>query len=192
MAGMSKAEFERRKKEYAAILARPAEEIRAGAVRQRDAFRKKLDELVSRGPRTRFYFEQLQGIDQQIKWGDELKDSDKEADRIQRRRFYARALFNGQDAALELDAEIKEFGVARIALTDMFSGLGEETFEPITTDAGKAKDAAVDAVNAALNKAGAVIGDIGATAQNTVYILAGGLALAAVAYAYSRGSGGRR
>ena len=76
---------------YKALVARPAEDSRAAAEKQRDAYAHKVDQLHFTGPLNRFWHEELIEIDTFIRHGDELKDSEKEVDRVERRKFYARA-----------------------------------------------------------------------------------------------------
>lgn len=189
--GLSKAQAAEERERFRALVARPAEDSRSAAQKQRDALGAKVDRLLSIGPITSGYREDLLDVDTFLRYGDELKESTDEKTREQRRRFYARAYVKALDSAMRLDAEYARTSPAVLAIQDAFAWLGSaaetvgDQAKPVLKKAGEAAKEGVKAV-------GRAVEEVGATASNTVYILAGGLALAAITYAYSQGSGRRR
>lgn len=184
---LTKAQAAEGRERYKALVARPAEDSRAAAEKQREAYAHKVDQLHFTGPLNRFWHEELIEIDTFIRHGDELKDSEKEVDRVERRKFYARAYLRALEDSLRLDQEFASTGPAVLAIQEAFAwlGAGLETVADEAAPTVKAvKDAAKEAGKAVLR----VAEKTGETAQNTVYILAGGVALAGIAYAVTASS----
>lgn len=191
MAGLSKEQAAEDRRRFAQLVERPAEDSRAAAVRQRDALAKKLDGVILVGPIGRGFRDDLFGVDKSIRYGDELRDDQGEKERIQRRRFYARAYLMALDSAVRLDKEYADTLPAVLAIQEAFAWLGSAA-----EGAGEVAGEAAKDAGKALVKVGEgvrdVVREVGSTAQNTVYLLAGGLGLAAVAYAYAQGRSRRR
>lgn len=179
---LTKAQAAEARERYKALVARPAEDSRAAADRQREAYAHKVDQLHFTGPLTKYWHEELIEIDTFLRHGDELKESDKEADRIERRKFYARAYLRALEDSIRLDQEFASTGPAVLALQDAFAWLGSaaETVADEAAPTVKKVETAVKNAGKAVLK---VAEEAGETAQNTLYILAGGLALAGIAYA---------
>lgn len=186
MAFLSKADAAELLKENQKILALPAEEIRAGAVKQRDALVSKMDRLISSGPATQADRDRLSQVNDFLKFADGLRASEKEADRVERRRIYLRAYRLAQSTAERLDSDIKTEGIASLAITDVFAGLYLEQFKPVVDDA----EAIYETGKKAVEKVADVADAIGHTAENVVYGLVAALAVAGITYAYSRGRSG--
>lgn len=179
---LTKAQAAEARERYKALVARPAEDSRAAAERQREAYAHKVDQLHFTGPLTKYWHEELIEIDTFLRHGDELKESDKEADRIERRKFYARAYLRALEDSIRLDEEFASTGPAVLALQDAFAWLGsaaETVAEEAAPTVQKVTTAVKDAGKAVLR----VAEEAGEAAENTLYILAGGLALAGIAYA---------
>lgn len=183
MAALSKEEAAERVRQLRVLLARPAEDIRAVAIAQRDRLAAKLDRWFVLGPGAASYKEKLAQITAQIAEGDALKDRQDEDSRTKRRRLYAYAYDNARQTALLLDQDFA---------ADTPSILTPGTVFPwLWTAGGEVVDKVADVAGDVAEGAGKAVKAVAETGQTTLYILAGGLALAAVAFAYSRGASRR-
>lgn len=124
--------------EAAALLAQPAETIRATALQQLDAFDRHLRDLRAVGggapssPGGRQYAEQLAAGRAFIDQADRLTASEAESDRVVRRRLYARAFFVARDADRLLEQDLHAIGRLRFLTADFLMQL------PATPSAGPA------------------------------------------------------
>lgn len=179
---LTKAQAAEALERYKALVARPAEDSRAAAEKQREAYAHKVDQLHFTGPLTKFWHEELIEIDTFLRHGDELKQSEKEADRVERRKFYARAYLRALEDSIRLDQEFASTGPAVLAVQEAFAWLGSS----VETVAEQAEPT-IQAVKTGAKEVGKTVLRVaekaGDTAQNALYILAGGLALAGIAYA---------
>lgn len=125
---------------YKALTEKPADESRAVAVAQIEAFATALtsvkDRLGSALGRWKFFDDALAEARNFVTEGDALKASEKEVERIQRRRFYARAYVNLVAAADQLEPEIRS-GATWVVLLD-------EAADTTKKAAEKAADKAAD------------------------------------------------
>lgn len=179
---LTKAQVAEARERYKALVARPAEDSRAAAEKQREAYAHKVDQLHFTGPLTKFWHEELIEIDTFLRHGDELKQSEKEADRVERRKFYARAYLRALEDSIRLDQEFASTGPAVLAVQEAFAWLGSS----VETVAEQAEPT-IQAVKTGAKEVGKTVLRVaekaGDTAQNALYIIAGGLALAGIAYA---------
>lgn len=179
---LTKAQAVEARERYKALVARPAEDSRAAAEKQREAYAHKVDQLHFTGPLTKFWHEELIEIDTFLRHGDELKESEKEADRVERRKFYSRAYLRALEDSIRLDQEFASTGPAVLAIQEAFAWLGSSA-ETVAEQA----EPTIQAVKTGAKEVGKTVLKVaekaGETAQNTLYILAGGLALAGIAYA---------
>lgn len=177
---------------YVQIVARPAEESRAAAQKQRDLYASKLGKLgITSGAFTRQYQEALLGIDTQLRYGDELKDSQEEKDRQARRRFYARALLQAREWAQRLDEDIASDGPALLAVKDIFAGVGQ-VIEVVAEGPKQVVTAVGTAIGNAADAAGGVLKQAGQAASSAVTVLAVGAGVALALYAVTSAKGRRR
>lgn len=169
---LSKADAAAYRKLVAEIVAHPADEIRVLAVQQRslaaEALRKvrdKAGELVGR-------WSQYDALDSEIAAhladGDRLESSQKEEDRIARRRQYAYAYLQGRELAQQVDAERKD----------------GSTYVAWFADSAKG---AADAAAAVGKKAGDAVAKVGGLLEDGVTLFAFAGALALVLYASNKG-----
>lgn len=176
---MTKEEAERQRELYRQLTSRPADEIRALAVKQRsltaELLRKVRDlpgEVVGRWDA---YDDQDKDVGLKLKAGDELEASTTEEDRIARRRQYAQAYLLARLSAEEIS---KEKGEGSTWITWWTDAAAE-----VVDAAGKAAEAVGKAAGKALDK-------VVKTAEDTALYVGGALLLGVVVYAYSRGQRG--
>lgn len=158
MPGGADSSLEKKRREQRAALYRqlveqvvkyPAEEIRALAIRQRDAFAKRLtdakDTLGQLLNRWKSYEQDLFEAQWQLDEGDKLKSSTAEKDRQDRRRHYARAYVNLFGAADRLDEELADGSTATVLLRDA-AEKAEKVAEKVADELDKAGDGLSDAL----------------------------------------------
>lgn len=144
-----------------ALLPRGSVELRRLAVAQRDSIAAKLEK--ARGPigsalgRWPVWDRQIERINATIRAGDEIPASEADAERVRSIR-YAGALLLGQEAARDLDRDIKEGGTAELFLRGSVEGLEDAAKKTGTALEETARQA-------------------GSTLQTVAWILAGGAAI---------------
>lgn len=188
MPGGADSSLEKKRREQRAALYRqlveqvvkyPAEEIRALAIRQRDAFAKRLtdakDTLGQLLNRWKSYEQDLFDAQWQLDQGDKLKSSTAEKDRQDRRRHYARAYVNLFGAADRLDEELADGSTATVILRDAV-----EKAESVVEEV-------VEKAESVVEKVADKVGDIGEKLDDTTTFLTIAAGVALVAFAYGRG-----
>ncbi len=169
---MTKEQAAAYRKLYEGLVARPAEQLRQLAVKQRNLLAGKLaysrDTLGDVLSRWKQYVDAIEAVDFFIKEGDALTSSTDEKSRVERRRLYARAALRGNQAAAALDAEVSQGSTAFLLLSESV-------------------DVAADTATKIADKVGDVVDDVADSLQTTVLYVAGAAALGIVAYALAKG-----
>lgn len=153
---------------YRKLVARPAEDIRAFAVEQRDAVQAKLSKTALALFRKSTFEKLIADVNEHIGRGDELRPFGDEDSRKKRRSQYGAAWLTARQAGIDLNRETAEGGDALASVSKII------TAAPIVVT--EVVDAATDAAKS-----------LASTGESLLYVLAGGLGLAAVVYAYGRG-----
>lgn len=153
---------------YRKLVARPAEDIRAFAVEQRDAVQAKLSKTALALFRKSTFEKLIADANEHLARGDELRTFTDEDSRKKRRSQYGSAWLVARQAGIDLNRETAEGGDALASVSKII------TAAPIV--AGEVVDAAADAAKGLVS-----------AGENVLYLVAGGLAFGAVLYGISKG-----